>query len=254
MEGLTIRLAEFEGPMDVLLHLIKELKIDIYDIPMVELTNQYLEFIHNMQEMELEVAGEYLVMAATLIEIKARMLLPKPTVEVPEDEELAPEDPREELVQKLLEYKQFQESAKQLEALSIERSQHYGKQASDLSSLQGIIPLKDGEITTQDLWNALKKMAQRSIAKRPMQANIQHETHTVEEMMDYILSQVKEHAAQRVPFERCFPEINRSVIVSSFLAVLQLVRERKIRLIQHVPYEAIYIEASTEQPAEKEGN
>ena len=109
MDALTLRIGEFEGPMDLLLHLIKEMKIDIYNIPMVELTHQYLSYIHSMQEMELEVASEYLLMAATLLEIKARMLLPKPKVEI--DEVEVEEDPRDELVEKLMEYKQFQEEA-----------------------------------------------------------------------------------------------------------------------------------------------
>ena len=113
MDALTLRIGEFEGPMDLLLHLIKEMKIDIYNIPMVELTHQYLSYIQSMQEMELEVASEYLLMAATLLEIKARMLLPKPKVEI--DEVEVEEDPRDELVEKLMEYKQFQEGAKKLE-------------------------------------------------------------------------------------------------------------------------------------------
>ena len=150
MDALTLCIGEFEGPMDLLLHLIKEMKIDIYNIPMVELTHQYLSYIHSMQEMELEVASEYLLMAATLLEIKARMLLPKPKVEI--DEVEVEEDPRDELVEKLMEYKQFQEGAKKLEELSVQRGMHYGKEASDLSALQEIIPLQEGQVTTQDLW------------------------------------------------------------------------------------------------------
>ncbi len=100
MDALTLRIGEFEGPMDLLLHLIKEMKIDIYNIPMVELTHQYLSYIHSMQEMELEVASEYLLMAATLLEIKARMLLPKPKVEI--DEVEVEEDPRYYLVEILI--------------------------------------------------------------------------------------------------------------------------------------------------------
>ena len=141
MEDLTIKVAEYEGPMDVLLHLIREMKIDIYDIPMNELTKQYLNFIHSMKTLELEVAAEYLVMASTLLEIKARMLLPKPKLEeLDEDGEPIVEDPRDQLVQQLLEYQQIKENAKKLEELSFQRGLHFGKEASDLSSMQEIIP------------------------------------------------------------------------------------------------------------------
>lgn len=240
MDTLTLRIGEFEGPMDLLLHLIKEMKIDIYNIPMVELTHQYLSYIHSMQEMELEVASEYLLMAATLLEIKARMLLPKPKVEI--DEVEVEEDPRDELVEKLMEYKQFQEGAKKLEELSFQRGMHYGKEASDLSALQEIIPLQEGQVTTQDLWNALKKIARRNLDKMPLQANIQHETHTVEEMMDSILTKIQENPQKSIRFDKCFPSFHRHAIVTTFLAMLQLVREHKIRLVQHVPYEDIVLE------------
>ena len=217
MDALTLRIGEFEGPMDLLLHLIKEMKIDIYNIPMVELTHQYLSYIHSMQEMELEVASEYLLMAATLLEIKARMLLPKPKVEI-------------------------EEGAKKLEELSVQRGMHYGKEASDLSALQEIIPLQEGQVTTQDLWNALKKIARRNLEKMPLQANIQHETHTVEEMMDSILTKIHENPQKSIRFDKCFPSFHRHAIVTTFLAMLQLVREHKIRLVQHVPYEDIVLE------------
>lgn len=243
VDTLTVKVATFEGPLDMLLHLIKELKIDIYDIPMVELTHQYLAFIHSMQEMELEIASEYLVMAATLLEIKARMLLPKPKVEDFEEDAFVEEDPREDLVNQLVEYKQIQENAKKLEEMSIERSMHYGKEATDLSNLQEMIPLQEGQVTTQDLWNALKKIAQRNIAKMPLKANIQHEVHSVEEIMDSILHKMEGQEEKRLRFEECFPEMNRHAIVTTFLAMLQLVREHKVRFIQHVPYEDIYIEA-----------
>ena len=242
MEDLTIKVAEYEGPMDVLLHLIREMKIDIYDIPMNELTKQYLNFIHSMKTLELEVAAEYLVMASTLVEIKARMLLPKPKLEeLDEDGEPIVEDPRDQLVQQLLEYQQIKENAKKLEELSFLRGLHFGKEASDLSSMQEIIPLKEGEVTTQDLWNALKKLARKNIAKMPLKANIQHETHTVEHT-----------DKKQVPFEECFPAFNRHAITTTFLAMLQLVREHRVRFIQSSPYEDILIEKRQEKEKESD--
>ena len=253
MEDLTIKVAEYEGPMDVLLHLIREMKIDIYDIPMNELTKQYLNFIHSMKTLELEVAAEYLVMASTLLEIKARMLLPKPRLEeLDEDGEPIVEDPRDQLVQQLLEYQQIKENAKKLEELSFQRGLHFGKEASDLSSMQEIIPLKEGEVTTQDLWNALKKLARKNIAKMPLKANIQHETHTVEELMDSIISKIEHTDKKQVPFEECFPAFNRHAITTTFLAMLQLVREHRVRFIQSSPYEDILIEKRQEKEKESD--
>ena len=193
MEDLTIKVAEYEGPMDVLLHLIREMKIDIYDIPMNELTKQYLNFIHSMKTLELEVAAEYLVMASTLLEIKARMLLPKPKLEeLDEDGEPIVEDPRDQLVQQLLEYQQIKENAKKLE------------------------------------------------------------THTVEELMDSIISKIEHTDKKQVPFEECFPAFNRHAITTTFLAMLQLVREHRVRFIQSSPYEDILIEKRQEKEKESD--
>ena len=118
----------------------------------------------------------------------------------------------------------IKENAKKLEELSFLRGLHFGKEASDLSSMQEIIPLKEGEVTTQDLWNALKKLARKNIAKMPLKANIQHETHTVEELMDSIISKIEHTDKKQVPFEECFPAFNRHAITTTFLAMLQLVR------------------------------
>ena len=206
-----------------------------------------------MKTLELEVAAEYLVMASTLLEIKARMLLPKPKLEeLDEDGEPIVEDPRDQLVQQLLEYQQIKENAKKLEELSFLRGLHFGKEASDLSSMQEIIPLKEGEVTTQDLWNALKKLARKNIAKMPLKANIQHETHTVEELMDSIISKIEHTDKKQVPFEECFPAFNRHAITTTFLAMLQLVREHRVRFIQSSPYEDILIEKRQEKEKESD--
>ena len=118
---LTLILPDFEGPLDLLLHLIKELKVDIFDIPITEVTFQYLRYLDTMQEMKLDIAGDYLLMAATLLEIKSRMLLPKKEVTFEEEFYEEGEDPRESLIQQLVEYKQFQEAAKALKTMEEER-------------------------------------------------------------------------------------------------------------------------------------
>lgn len=230
MSELTIKLASFEGPLDLLLHLIKELKIDIYDIPMVELTEQYLLYIHSMKTLELDVAAEYLVMAATLLEIKSRMLLPKPPVEEREEEEI---DPRQVLVDRLLEYQQFQESAKLLEEKALIRSSYFTKEMTDLTLLQQSVPLREGELSTQDLWEALKKLARKTQSKQPIQANVYHEMYAIEDIMETIVEKITLADNRELPLHECFPELNRHAITTTFLAMLQLVRSRQIMFKQN---------------------
>ena len=127
---LTLILPDFEGPLEFS-HLIKELKVDIFDIPIAEVTFQYLRYLDTMQEMKLDVAGDYLLMAATLLEIKSRMLLPKKKLAFEEEFYEEGEDPRESLIQQLVEYKQFQEAAKALKTMEQERGLYFTKPATD---------------------------------------------------------------------------------------------------------------------------
>ncbi len=129
----NVKTEAFEGPLDLLLHLINRLEVDIYDIPMSQITEQYLHFVHAMQELELDVASEYLVMAATLLAIKSKMLLPKHEEELEEDVEMLEEDPRDELVEKLIEYRKYKEAAQELKQKEEERVLMYTKPPSDLS-------------------------------------------------------------------------------------------------------------------------
>ncbi|RAM13581.1 segregation/condensation protein A, partial [Listeria ivanovii] len=133
MVEMNFKVDAFEGPLDLLLHLIGQLEVDIYDIPMAEITDQYMEFVHTMQEMELDVASEYLVMAATLLAIKSKMLLPKQELEIDYDTLEEEEDPRDALVEKLMEYKRFKEAAKELKEKEAERSFYFSKPPMDLA-------------------------------------------------------------------------------------------------------------------------
>ena len=135
METISLKLDVFEGPLDLLLHLIQQLEIDIYDIPIAAVTEQYMNFIHAMKTLELEVAGEYLVMAATLMSIKSQMLLPKPEVAFEYDDEEG-EDPRDALVQQLLEYRKYKYAASVLSEKEEERSLFHTKAPMDLSEYE----------------------------------------------------------------------------------------------------------------------
>ena len=133
MEEINIKLDVFEGPLDLLLHLIQKLEIDVYDIPIAAITEQYMQYIHAMKSLELEVAGEYLVMAATLMAIKSQMLLPKQEILIEENDPYE-EDPRDMLVAQLLEYRKYKYAAEQLSEKAEERSLYFTKDPMDVDA------------------------------------------------------------------------------------------------------------------------
>lgn len=159
-EQLTLVLTDFEGPLDLLLHLIKQTKIDIYDIPIAEITAQYLDYLHQMQVLKLDVAGDYLVMAATLMKIKSKLLLPK-APELIEEETEEYVDPRQELVDQLLAYQAFQKVATVLQERELERQQLFAKPASS-NPAEKVVPLARGVIKPRDLAAAVSKNVGRS--------------------------------------------------------------------------------------------
>lgn len=169
---LTLDLAAFEGPLDLLLHLIKDLKVDIFDIPINLVTDQYLAYIHTYEALSLDVASEYLVMAATLLEIKTQMMLPKTPKEAVEEED----DPRDSLVEQLLAFQQYQEVSHILADKQAERSLEYTKQPSDLSAYQEKIPMTGRQLTPDDLYRAIQKMAFRLKNQQPIQTTIAGES------------------------------------------------------------------------------
>ncbi|CZQ83484.1 prokaryotic chromosome segregation/condensation protein scpa [Trichococcus palustris] len=241
---LTFKLPDFEGPLDLLLHLIKEMKVDIFDIPIAEITEQYLRYLDSMQELKLDVAGDYLLMAATLLEIKSRLLLPKKEIEFTEDFYEEGEDPRESLVQQLIEYKQFQGAAKALKELEQERGLYFTKNATDLEELQHSVPLSPGEVSATDLIAALQKMYQKLQKKKPLQAKMGQEQFTVEQTMRSILEKFDSLGATpqvRIPFAAFFEVQTKSQVVNTFLAMLELVKEREINFMQEEVYGDIYL-------------
>jgi len=241
---LMFKLPDFEGPLDLLLHLIQEMKVDIFDIPIADITEQYLRYLDSIQELRLDVAGDYLLMAATLLEIKSRLLLPKKEMEFTEEFYEEGEDPRESLVQQLMEYKQFQGAAKALKELEQERGLYFTKTATDLENLQQSVPLAPGEVSATDLIAALQKMYQKLQKKKPLQAKMGQEQITVEKAMDVILKKFDSLGATphvRVPFTDFFEAQTKAQVVNTFLAMLELVKERKISFTQEKVYGEIYL-------------
>ena len=241
-----IKLQVFEGPLDLLLFLIRKNELDIYDIPIESVTRQYIDALHAMQEFDLDLAGEFFVMAATLMEIKSRMLLPKGQHAVDpnaEDEEI---DPRWELVHQLLEYKKFKEAAAELGKLATIRQDLMERYVSALSGDPLDRPLKN--VDRIELWNAFN-MVLRRLAEKLVIGEIHDEVVTVADQMEWLLARAR--TQKSFVFSQLFPEgVSLRRLVATFLAVLELTRLKQLRLRQDEAFADIVCEANEEKPLE----
>lgn len=229
----SIKVPVFEGPMDLLLHLIRQNKIDIYDIPIAHITRQYLEYIEIMKELNLEVASEFLVMAATLIYIKSRMLLPSDeTIEIEEQE-----DPRAGLVQRLLEYQSYKEASAVLREKEEIWTNVFSKPYDDKDKPSIEPELYLFEVNLYDLMAALKKI----ISKAPPEIiRITRETLTVKDRIAVILDKMEnEHT---IRFDALFIEDKKKIqIIVTFLALLEILKIGLARAYQDKEFETIWI-------------
>jgi len=226
-----VKLQAFEGPLDLLLHLVKVNEIDIYDIPIARITEEYLHYLTMMEELDLEVAGEFLVLAATLVYIKSKMLLPTPP---PEDGETLEEDPRAPLVDMLLEYQRFKSAAEELAGREMEQRRFFPRLGSfDLPSSDG--PL---EINLIDLLTAFRGILERAKERAILELSVR--SLTVGERMVAILDLLAE--ADHVTFSSLFPETaDRLFVVMTFLALLELLRQGTVKVRQPLPFGEILI-------------
>ncbi|KKB33340.1 segregation/condensation protein A [Bacillus thermotolerans] len=233
----------FEGPLDLLLHLIQRLEIDIYDIPMVEITEQYLLFIHTMKELELDIASEYLVMAATLLAIKSKTLLPVYEEEA-EGALWEEEDPRDELVEQLVEYKKFKEAAKYLQEQERDRNQYFTKPPSDLAVFHDGEPpaLAELNVTVYDMLGAFHKLLRRKKLQKPRTAAVSRQEVSIEKRMDEILLQVRSRQ-EPCRFEDLFVEGDKEMLVVSFLAILELMKLNDIIVEQRKNFSELFVRA-----------
>lgn len=237
-----VQLEIFEGPLDLLLHLIKKNEVSITDIPIATITEQYLATLELMQNLSLDVAGEFLVMAATLIHIKSRMLLP-PSEDTEEEEEGA--DPREELVRRLLEYQRFKDAAAQLEQREILTRDVFVRSAAPIR--EGAFP-SFREVSVFELLTALRRVLERLPKDNVHEVTL--DRITVREKMTLLLDTLR--AQGQVLFEALFTEAKtRMDVVVTFLAMLELVKVRAIRIFQDELSGPIVIQAAVlEQAAE----
>jgi segregation and condensation protein A len=234
-----VKLEIFEGPLDLLLFLIKRDEIDIYDISLERITRQYLEYLQAFKELNIDLAGEFVVMAANLIYLKSRSLLP--VDQQPPLDDAEEDDPRWDLIRQLIEYKKFKEAAEQLHTRELEQERIFTRDGG--APLGGTeAPLRLGEVGIFQLINAFQTVIRRVEAREDLQ-EIFGEHFTVSDKIDTILQRVADGG--RVRFSELFGEIaSRVEIVVTFLALLELIRLKQVRAMQPRPFDEIEIAAA----------
>lgn len=248
--GIPVKLQVFEGPLDLLLHLIDKNKIDIYDIPIVEIANQYMEYIQAMEKSDLNVMSEFLLMAATLLDIKCRMLLPKEVNEEGEEE-----DPRQELVEQLLQYKMYKYMSYELKDRQIEGDMVLYKEPTipeevknyeepvDLDALLDGLTLAKLNQIFQDV---MKKQGDKIDPLRSKFGKIEKEEVTLPEKLDFVEGYARQH--KKFSFRSLLKtQSSKTQIVVTFLAILEMMKTGKIRIEQEQPFEDIMITSMIEQ-------
>lgn len=243
---VTVKLETFEGPLDLLLHLIDKAEVDIYDIPIKEITDQYMEYLDAMQELELEVTSEFLVMAATLLSIKSKMLLPKPPVmDFELDDYMMDEDydPRAELVAKLIEYRKYKAIADHLRDKEVERSLIFTREPEDLTPYVSAVienPVKGLHVA--DLVHAFRKALRRMHSRNAI-AKIRKDEISVKDRMFEVIEAL-ESLGGKVLFSKLLQEdATKEAVVVTFLALLELMKVKRIICFQHRLFDDIVIQA-----------
>ena len=235
MDKLLI--GDFEGPLDLLLHLIKKSKMEIFDIEISEITNQYLNYIKSMTDMNLDIASEYLVMASELIEMKSKKLLPK-SEEKEEDEEV--EDPEVVLKRRLVEYQKYKESTNVFRDLEKNRSSYYTKAPESLKKYSLEKLENDGSVDVYDLLDAFQKLLERQEFSKPKNTKIARRELSVKERIVKIRDILRVN--KRVNFVELFDDFSKPYVVVTFLSVLEMVKSREINIKQDNNFSDIYIE------------
>lgn len=237
-DDYKVKLEVFEGPLDLLLFLIKRDEIDIYDISIERITRQYLEYVQAFKELNIEVAGEFMVMAANLIYMKSRSLLP--VDQQPPEEEAEEDDPRWELIRQLIEYKKFKEAAVDLHAREIEQQQRFARSTNGAAEAAQA-PIRLGEVGIFQLINAFQNVIRRVEARQDLR-EIFEEQFTVSDKIDLILRRVSDGGHLR--FSELFESVSSRVeVVVTFLALLELIRLKQVRAVQPDPLGEIELAA-----------
>lgn len=250
----NVKLHSFEGPLDLLLHLIQKNDLDLYDIPVKEITEQYMAYIHTMQVLQLDVASEYLIMASTLLHMKSQLLLPIEENEWDEDLLIDDEeDPREDLMHKLIEYKKYKEVAGDLKGRELARSELFSKPMTDLTPL--LSEFEDNaeskiNVSIYDMLQAFQKMNKRKKKKEPVYSKVHREEIPIEQKMSQIIGRLQ-FLGGKSRFSELFEEDSYDHIVVTFLAMLELMKSNTIRCEQEQNFEDIMIYKKEVQTFEK---
>jgi segregation and condensation protein A len=246
-EKWKVNLDVFKGPLDLLLHLINKYEIDIYDIPIKEITDQYLNYLHAMQMLQLDIAGDYLVMAATLMSIKSQLLLPR-NDEWEEEGELfdVEEDSIEKLQERLLEYRRIKYASSQLSERRDDREQYYLKDHSDLTQYQQSIPLSPNELSLGDLVGVFGEMIRKKQWMEPGPTTIDLEEITISDKIEWLEKKLSENR-QKILFIDLFTVPTKKEFVVTFLAVLEMIKENRLFIEQKECFGEIYLSSAVGQ-------
>ena len=237
---ITLKIDNFEGPLDLLLHLIKENKMDLLNLKIEKIIEEYLEFIEKMEEMNLDIASGYLVMASELIEMKSKLLLPRQ-----EKEEETEEDPKEKLINRLVEYQKYKELTKDFRQLEKERKEIHTKLPENLKEYKenGIV-ITNTNVTLDDLLNAFQKFLERKKQEEPLNTKITKKEISVEERILSIRNILNKQ--KKVNFLEFFDVLTKEYVVVTFLAILEMAKKNEIKITQESKFGEIICEVKYE--------
>ena len=234
--NIEFKINEFEGPLDLLLHLIKESKMDIMNIEIESITKQYMDYLEEQEKMNLEIASEYLVLASELLEIKSKMLLPSYKDENEEEEE----DPREELINRLLEYQAYKEITKVLQEKESLRREIYTKSPENIKNYIDEVKEINIDVSLDDLVEAFKKYLQRKQDSKPLKTKVTVNEISVSSRRHDIKRLLK--TKKKVSFFELFPIVSKEYVVATFLAILEMAKSQELRITQNDTFDDIICE------------
>ena len=232
-----VKIDAFEGPLDLLLHLIKESKLEIWEIKIVDIADQYLNYIKSMERLNLDIASEYLVMASELMELKSKMLLPRSTMENDEEEE---ENPEERLIQRLIEYQRYKDMTKEFKDLEEKRHEFYTKPPESLKEYAPEGTVVNSDLSLDDLMKAFQKFLDRKELEKPLTTTVTKREITVEERRKAIKDILK--VKKKVNFFELFDVLTKEYIVVTFLTVLEMAKKQELVIYQENNFDNIICE------------
>ena len=248
MAEYKVQFEVFEGPLDLLLYLVKKEEVDIYEVNLTKIATQFVEYIDVMRQLDLEVAGEFLVMASTLVYIKSRELLPVDQQVQAEGEEEG-EDPRWELIRQLVEYKKFKDAAAQLQEREVEQEKIFPRLPARPEFVSAV-PVQKPDVSLFDLLNAVSAVLKR-FQKREEQRDIYEDKWSVSEKIEFLRRLLTEHSPLK--FSELFAHTtSRSEVVVTFLALLELIRLKQLAVSQSEPFSEIEINRAELTPGARE--